>query len=155
MAGRPSTYSEEVAAELCSRLAEGKSLRSVCKADDMPSVPTVFKWIRDFPAFLKQYEVAKAESADAMVDEMLDIADDGTNDWMERLGEDGQPIGYVLNGEHVQRSRLRLDARKWIASKLKPKKYGEKVGLEMSGKDGGPIETVAKVSVEISAPPKD
>ena len=95
----------------------------------MPSVTTMFNWLRSQPQFLEQYTISKAEQADAMAEEMIDIADDSTNDWMERLDKDGQPAGYVLNGDHVQRSRLRIETRKWLASKLKPKKWGEKVDV--------------------------
>ena len=98
----------------------------------MPSVVTMFAWLKKYPEFLKQYETAKEEQADALAEEMLDIADDGTNDWIERQGKDGD-VSLALNTEHVQRSRLRVDTRKWIASKLKPKKYGEKVQTEHSG----------------------
>jgi len=100
----------------------------------MPCAATVFSWMRKYPEFMKQYARAKEESADAMAEEMLDIADDGTNDWMERSEQRGG--GYEVNGEHIQRSRVRIDTRKWLASKLKPKKYGEKVEHEHSGKIG-------------------
>lgn len=72
-----------------------------------------------------------------MADEILEISDDGSNDWMERLGKEGEPAGWQLNGEHVQRSRLRVDTRKWILSKLAPKRYGDK--LQHTGDGGGPI----------------
>lgn len=127
--GRPSDYTLELADRICAQLASGLSLRSVSKAEDMPSCVTIFAWMRKHPDFLKQYGMAKAEAADAMVEEMLDIADDGTNDWMEIHDKEGECVGYKVNGEHVQRSRLRVDTRKWIASKLKPKKYGEKVDV--------------------------
>ena len=137
--GRPCEYTQEIADRICAELAQGTSLRTVCKADDMPSCVTVFAWMRRFPEFLKQYETAKAESADYLVEEMLDIADDGTNDWMEKYGKDGESIGWALNGEHVQRSRLRVDTRKWAASKLKPKKYGERI-IQQGDKDADPIQ---------------
>lgn len=130
-AGRPEIYSEELATALCALLAEGKSLRTCCKAEDMPGMSTVFKWLRTIPEFAQQYAKAKEESADALVEEMLDIADDGRNDWVET--NDPENPGYRLNGEHYQRSRLRVDTRKWAASKLKAKKYGDKVGIEHSG----------------------
>jgi hypothetical protein len=136
-AGRPSEFSQAIADEICSQLADGTSLRTVCLGDDMPSKATVFKWLRTYPEFLSQYARAKEESADALVEEMNDIADDGSNDWMERHDKDGKSIGWQLNGEHVQRSRLRIDTRKWAASKLKPKKYGEK--LAVGGDEGAPI----------------
>ena len=75
------------------------------------------------------YEVAQTayRRAEEVFEEILDIADDGTNDWMERNGKDGETGDTVLNGEHVQRSRLRIDARKWALSKMIPKKYGDKI----------------------------
>ena len=130
MTGRPSKYSEKLADEICARLAEGQSVRTVCRDENMPCMSTIFKWLREKEQFSQQYVRAKQEAADALAEEMLDIADDATNDWMERLGSDGQPLGYQLNGEHVQRSKLRVDTRKWLASKLKPKTYGDRQQVE-------------------------
>ncbi len=127
---RPTDYTPELADQICAELASGISLRTVCNADDKPCTATVFNWLRRYPEFLHQYEKAKEESADALVEEMLDIADDGTNDWMEVNDKGGGCVGYKINGEHVQRSRLRVDVRKWAASKLKPKKYGDKLTHE-------------------------
>lgn len=135
-AGRPTDYSEELADQICARLAEGESMRSISVDDTMPAMTTLFRWLREKPEFRQQYEKAKEEAADALTEEMLDIADDASNDWMVRHGKDDQE-SWQLNGEHVQRSRLRIDTRKWIASKLKPKKYGEK--LELDGKVDGNI----------------
>lgn len=145
--GRPSEYTQEVADRICAQLSEGISLRTVCKADDMPDKTTVFKWLRTYPEFLNQYTRAKDESADALVEESLDIADDAANDWMAR--NDPENPGWVINGEHIQRSRLRIETRKWMASKLKPKKYGEKVSAELTGKDGGPIQVQPVLNVNI------
>jgi hypothetical protein len=133
--GRPTIYSEKLVARICAELACGKSLRTVCKADDMPSVEAVFSWIHSKPEFAERYARAKAESADAIIEEVIDIADDGTNDWMEQFDKDGVSIGWKLNGEHVQRSRLRVDTRKWIAAKMRPKKFGEKVDVEHGATD--------------------
>lgn len=130
-AGRPSDYTLELAARICEQLASGMSLRTVCKADDMPNASTVFLWIQRHKEFREQYDRAKEESADALAEEMLDIADEGSNDWMENNDPDNP--GYRANGEHIQRSRLRVDTRKWYASKLKPKKYGEKLDVEHGG----------------------
>lgn len=135
--GRPSSFTQDLADRICAELAEGVSLRSVCKADDMPSTQTVFRWLREHESFRDQYARAKEESADALGEEIQDIADDGTNDWMERFNEKGESIGWTLNGEHVQRSKLRIDARKWLMSKLKPKRYGDK--LELSGDPKAPL----------------
>lgn len=134
---RPSEYTQELADRICAQLAEGKSLRTVCKAEDTPSTVTVFSWLRTRPEFLNQYTRAKEEAADALAEEMLDIADEGSNDWMAI--HDGENVGYRQNGEAVNRSRLRVDTRKWIAAKLKPKKYGDKVDLAHTGPDGGAL----------------
>lgn len=145
--GRPSSYTPERAEAICALLAEGMSLRTVCKQEGMPDCATVFSWMRKFPEFLKQYEKSKAESADYLVEEMLDIADDGSNDWMEKHSKEGENIGWQVNGEHVQRSRLRLDTRKWIASKLKAKKYGEKI--EIAGDPDAPLTVLQSNDQEI------
>ena len=141
-AGRPTDYKPETAAEICERLSYGESLRTICKADDMPAASTVFRWLTLHPEFSEQYSRAREAQGDALFDDILEIADDARNDWMAVNGEDD--IGWRANGENIQRSRLRVDARKWMASKLAPKKYGDKVTTELTGKDGGPI--VSEVS---------
>ncbi len=134
-AGRPSEYTQDLADRLCEQLAEGVSMHRACEPDDMPSKRSVFRWLRTDEEFRHQYENAKAEAADFLAEEMIEIADDGTNDWMEKENKDGSTY-EVVNSEHIQRSRLRIDARKWIASKLKPKKYGDKTSTEITGADG-------------------
>lgn len=138
---RPSDYTSELAEAICLRLAEGESLRSVCRDDAMPDKATVLRWIARHPEFRDQYTQAKEQAAEALAEELFDIADDGSNDWMEQLDSEGNAVGYRLNGEHVQRSKLRIDTRKWYLSKIMPKKYGDKIQQEVTGKDGGPVET--------------
>lgn len=121
--GRPSEFSQTTADAICDKLVEGKSLRSILLADDMPASSTVFKWLKQNPDFAEQYAHARDAQADTLADEILDIADDGTNDWMDDQEEAG---GVRYNGDAVQRSKLRVDARKWVAAKLKPKKYGDR-----------------------------
>lgn len=130
--GRPTTYSQKLADEICEQLALGDSLRTVCKEDKMPSLATIFNWFRKYPEFLEQYARAKQESADFMAEEILDISDNGVNDWMEK--HYGEETTWVTNGEALQRSRLRVDTRKWLMSKMKPKKYGEKMDVTSDGK---------------------
>jgi len=98
----------------------------------MPCASTVFKWLTEKPEFTEQYARAKEESSDALFEELLDIADDGRNDWMEKLDSEGNMIGWQLNGEHIHRSKLRVDSRKWMMSKLKPKKYGERIHQDVT-----------------------
>lgn len=116
--GRPSDYSDAIADKICDRLADGESLRKICLDEDMPSKSAVFRWLASNETFRDQYARARDAQADTLADEILDIADDGSNDFM---GDDEK-----YNGDAVQRSKLRVDARKWIAAKLKPKVYGEK-----------------------------
>lgn len=122
-------FSQGLFDEICEMIADGESLRDVCAREDMPNRTTFFRWLEGSEALSNQYARAKEEQADAIFDEILQIADDARNDWMERNGQDDD--GWRANGEHIQRSRLRIDARKWMAGKLRPKKYGEKVEAEV------------------------
>lgn len=141
--GRPSTYSEDITSAICARLAEGESLRSICRDDDMPVLSTVFLWLSKHPEFSAQYARAREAQADALFEDILEIADDARNDWMRISGDDDE--GYRLNGEHVQRSRLRVDARKWMAGKLRPKAYGDKAVVEGPGEGGSHVVTFRTV----------
>lgn len=123
---RPSDYNQEIADEICAIISStSKSLRTICLEDRFPSVVTIFAWFRKNEEFLKQYTRAKEEQADLLIEEMLDISDDGSNDFMKVVKGDAEY--EIENKEWTSRSKLRVETRKWIASKLKPKKYGEKV----------------------------
>ena len=142
--GRPSDYSEEIALEICQRIIDGRSLRAICREDDdMPAQRTVFQWLARHPEFAQHYARAKDMLADVISEECFEIADDGTNDWMHRRSEAEKGAGYaegwVVNGENIQRSRLRCEQRRWWAGKIAPKKYGEKLTAEHTGPDGGPL----------------
>jgi len=148
--GRPSDYEQVIADIICEHIADGVSLREICRGEDMPNKATVFRWLAAHAEFRDQYARAREAQADTLADELLDIADDGDNDWMERKGEDGQSLGWKENGEAIQRSKLRVDTRKWIASKLKPKKYGEK--LAVGGADDLPAMRLEAISVKLVRP---
>lgn len=126
--GRPSGYSEAITAAICAMLMSGKSLRTICATPGMPGKFAVLEWLGKYPEFASQYARAREIQADTLADEIVDISDDGTNDYM--ADKDGVA---AYNAEAVQRSRLRVDARKWFASKLAPKKYGEKLDLNHGG----------------------
>lgn len=154
--GRPSSFSWGVANEILDRIAMGESLRRICMEDTMPDQVTVYRWLRTTQdehhdwadEFRKQYAQAREYQADTFADEMNDIADDGSNDWMEQHDKDGNFIGFKVNGEHIQRSKLRIDTRKWQASKLKPKKYGEKIDVTSGGEpvSNDPVELAARAA---------
>lgn len=126
------TFSKEIFDTICERIAGGESLRAICADDDMPHDSTVCRWLAadDGGELCQQYAHARERQADAIFDEILEIADDARNDWMAANGEDAE--AFRLNGEHVQRSKLRIDARKWMAGKLKPKVYGDRLDLTNS-----------------------
>lgn len=131
--GRPTDYTQDLADSICEELSAGVSLRTVCSVDGMPSAKSVFRWLRIYPEFRQQYTIAKEESTDALAEEIIDISDDGTNDYMTITK--GNHSYNVEDREVTNRSRLRVDTRKWIMSKMKPKKYGDKLDMTTNGKD--------------------
>lgn len=125
-----SSYTEEMADIICERIANGESLKAICEEEGMPSKSTVFKWLSENQSLSDKYARAREAQADALFDDILSIADDGRNDWMERKDAEDENMGWRENGEALRRSQLRIDARKWMAGKLRPKKYGEKLDIE-------------------------
>lgn len=132
--GRPTDFSEELAANICERLADGESLKAMCAEEDMPARSTVFRWLSmpEHKSFLDMYTRAREEQAEALFDEILAISDDGTNDWMEKKDSEGGIIGWQENGEALKRSHMRIEARKWAAAKLMPRKYSEKFQADLT-----------------------
>lgn len=132
--GRPSSFSQEAADEICTRIAKGQSLRSICSDEQsgwLPNVATVYRWLGDPDRadFRDQYARARDAQADHFVDEIIEIAD-APNATTNANGE--------VEVRDPQRDRLRVDARKWVAARLAPKKYGER--LELAGE----IENVTR-----------
>ena len=142
--GRPTLFNQDLVDTICERIANGESLRSICKDDDMPAMSVIFRWLSedDKKGFQDQYARAREQQAETLADELLSIADDSTNDWMEKTDHEGNQIGWMFNKENVQRSRVRIDTRKWIASKLKPKKYGDFNRTEVTGENSDPVKIV-------------
>lgn len=128
MTGRPSDYSQELADLICEALAEGHSLRKICQSDDFPNKGTVFRWLATNKAFSDQYARAREAQADCLFDDILAIADDGAND--SYTDDEGRTR---TDFDVIARSKLRVDARKWMAGKLRPKVYGDKLQTEVSG----------------------
>lgn len=115
------------------------------EGNTLPSVVAIMEWLQADPALANQYSRAKETQTEFLSEEMLQIADDGANDLMETEN------GPALNSEHIQRSKLRIETRKWLMGKLKPKKYGDKTVTEITGKDGGPIESLTMTDTERKA----
>lgn len=144
---RPSSFTQEKADGICALLSEGLSLREVCAQEGMPDKSTVMRWLQQNSAFRDQYVRAKEIGVEALAEDILDIADDATNDWMERRDKDGENAGWQFNGEAARRSQIRIDARKWLLSKLAPKKYGDKVEQTVQGPEGGPIRQISRIEI--------
>lgn len=121
-------YSPEVATRICEEISAGRSLRTICTDEGMPDKATVFRWLAAHEAFRDQYARAREAQADAMLEEILEIADDGRSD--SYTDDEGN---VRTDNDVIARSRLRVDARKWAMSKMAPKKYGEKLDLNHSG----------------------
>jgi hypothetical protein len=138
--GRPSAYTPAVAAAICEALADGMSLRKLCAQPAMPSMTTVMRWLADETKqeFRLHYAHAREAQADSLAAEILEIADDSSGDII--IAKDGNTR---LDREFVARARLRVDSRKWLASKLAPKKYGDRI--EHTGTDGGAIQHAVSV----------
>jgi hypothetical protein len=126
--GRPSLYSEEFATRICTEIALGKSLRSICDAPDMPARNTVFQWLDSNPEFQDRYTRARMAQADTYADEIVDLAD---------------------AAEDHNKARLQIDARKWTAAKLRPSRYSERLLNEHSGAGGAPI-TIRQITADMS-----
>jgi hypothetical protein len=137
--GRPSSYDYELGTVICERLAAGESLKGICRDEGMPPHQTVLRWALTNPEFRDQYKLARDMQAETMADEILEIADDGRNDWMEKHDKDGVMMGWRENGEAMRRSQLRIESRKWLAAKLLPKRWGDKTITEVTGADGAPL----------------
>lgn len=131
--GRPTLYTQELADKFCAEIALGKSVRTACYEEGFPSPATIFRWLGENKEFQDKYAYATQERTEAMAEDLLDIADDGSNDLMTITK--GNYTYEVENKEVTNRSRLRVDTRKWLMSKMKPKKYGEKLDMTTNGKD--------------------
>lgn len=126
---------------ICQRLSEGKTLRAICKAADMPDESTVRQWaLDDREGFYPHYAKAREIGYHAMADETIEIADDGTND--VTVDEEGHA---TTNHDVIARSRLRVDTRKWLLSKALPKVYGDKISQEVSGPEGEAIKVIQRI----------
>lgn len=132
---RPSTFTDELFADILDRIADGESLRGICRDDGMPAARTVLRWIQASPDLQRAYTLATEMRVDTIFDELLDIADDARNDWMEKVGRDGEGQGYVLNAENIRRSALRIEARKWVLARMASKKYGDRVDVNHGAQD--------------------
>lgn len=117
-----STYNPDIGVKICAELAEGKSLVEICKMPGMPSRATVYRWLRSSEEFREIMAIAHDDQADALADDILRIAD-----------------GCGKTKAAQNKARIQIDARKWYAAKVRPKKYGDRILQEHTGEGGGPV----------------
>ena len=138
---RPSTYDPKKAKKIIEQLSDGVPLRVICRQEGMPAWRTVYDWIAKDAELAAHIACARELGYDAIAEECLDIADDGTNDWIDKKNADGTTY-EALNGEHIQRSKLRIETRLKLLAKWNPKKYGERLDLGNAGGQPLKIELV-------------
>ena len=127
----PVRYSREVTDEICRRVIEGQTIAEIGSSPGMPHFTTIWDWVGRYPEFCQMWLIAKRAQMLRESELILEIADDGRNDWMQRRVEEGfEPI---IDKEHIARSRLRIEARKWLMAKLMPSIFGERLAVEHSG----------------------
>lgn len=126
--GRPTDYTEELAAHICSEVSSGRSLNSICKDEGMPNPSSVYLWLSKYRSFSDNYAKAQADRAAFFAEEIVEISDDSSGDFIE-VG-DGR---VAPNSTAVSRDKLKVDTRKWLMSRMDPKRYGDKVETVHSG----------------------
>jgi len=128
--GRPTLYSPELAELILDRMWGGDTLTSICEPDDMPAAQTVRKWARLDPhGFGAAFARAREEQAHALFDRARDIADDGSRDYKEEEDPKTGRARVVVDYDHIQRSRLRVETYMKAAARLLPREYGDKLDL--------------------------
>ncbi len=153
--GRPTKKTKAIEAKILDGVAAGYSMRKICTEDDgLPSSRTIWEWLNEDDEFSRKYGLAKEECADFLAEESMEIADSQVGNPLEIdgvaiLDKEGKPI-MIVDGPAVSHAKLRIDTRKWYASKLKPKKFGEAQLLKLAGDEDNPIrvEKIERVIVK-------
>ena len=132
-----STYTKQMADVICIRLSEGESLKEIVRSEGMPDRATVYRWLLEQPQFCDMYTRAREEQADTLADEIIAIADESP-EINEIRDKHGDVVDVKIDSGYVAYQKQRIEARKWTAMKLKPKKYGDK--LELAGDPNNPMK---------------
>lgn len=161
MTGRPSSYTPETGQAICDRLVCGKdelpeSLRSICRDDDMPELRTVMRWLASNDEFRQQYTRARELQQELSGDDIMDIADNSTDDVMYLTADDesGESGRAVIKHSAIARAKLQIDTRKWVMSKLAPKKYGDSTQIKHADANGE-VLTLSGILSEINGSTAD
>lgn len=124
-------------ATICNRLIDGESLRTICRSDGMPSKSTVCLWLAADEDFQARYSAARRLQAETLQDEILDISNTPLLG-LKTTTKDGKV--ETVEGDMIEHRRLQVDARKWVASKLDPKRYGEASLLKLADAEGQKLD---------------
>lgn len=127
--GRPSLYTAELVQTIADRLSKGEPMAVICRDEGMPAYRTVKDWMDSRPEVSAVIARAREEGFDVIATDCLDIADDARNDWMERAADGGDEVALQFNGEHVQRSKLRIETRLKLLAKW-DKRYGDRLAVD-------------------------
>ena len=114
--------------------------RLCAEFDDLPDPQTIYRWLNSFPSFREEYARAKDSQMQVLADEIVDLADQDRICEKVTIKADGSRETVTL--DQVDRTKLQIDSRKWLLSKLAPRKYGDKVQQEVSGPDGAPLPAI-------------
>ncbi len=147
---RPFTHTPELIQEICDDLSQGITLSEICRRDHMPTRATVYSWGKADPEIAVRIAGAREAGFDVIAEECLAIAEDGSNDYVERKNKDGR-TELAYDAEHVQRSKLRVETRLKLLAKWSPKKYGDRqqiANTDSEGNDLPPIQGVMFVPVQ-------
>lgn len=152
MAPRPVPFTPEQRAafqtEIVEWISEGRTLREYCRQEGRPTFQTVYVWRDEDEDFAGRFARARSLGHDAILQECQEIADDASNDWMERVDEDGHSEGWRVNGDHVSRSKLRVWTRLELLKRWDPQRFGDKVAV-----GGDPSGVPIKVENQGPTPP--
>ena len=163
--GRPPAYTPETGKYICDEISKGRTMTSIVKEPGMPSLPTIYSWLNRLSTtfsedFLKSYITAREIQAEVYADQTVDICDASEHDMVVVKKVDkktGATVTDILPDiEHIQRSRLRVETRKWVAAHLLPRKFSDK--MQLTGKDDTPLVPVStKVIVNFTKvkPPEE
>lgn len=142
--GRPCKFTQAQADRICEQLMDGKSLRAICESGGLPTRKTVFNWLNTRPVFMEQYNRAREIQYDSWADEIKEIAD------APLIGEKTTTKGEKTEktiGDNVERSKLKVDARKWLLARLAHNRFGDRITQEVTGANGTPLIPVINLTV--------
>ena len=126
-------------------MADGLALRKICEMPGMPSRRSIFYWLKENEEFSREYEIARLMQVEYWAHEIVDIADDAEGDCV--LDERGQ---RVVDHENISRARLRVDTRKWLMSKLLPKRYGDRIEAQLEVTQRADDRRLAEILSQLS-----